>query len=138
MSDNTIYVSVNMEHDLMMSGDETYAALTDLETTWLYDLFESTEPVEIGGLVVSPENAARVLHRYVAAWEQAWIETAERMGHHPIASEDPMEIEEWVRRNQPEDTDTDNPWGESWVQHAWQQVWDECPVVHLTPEMVYW
>lgn len=120
----TLYLVVDIAHDLMMSNDETYTLLRDIR--------DGDEPAqEVDGIHVDEDNADLLLQDYITAWEHAWLATAEAMGHEAItAGGSSPEAHDHVRRNTPEALDRSET-GVSLVDEAWERVWDACPTVTL-------
>ena len=120
----TLYLVVDIAHDLMMSSDETY--------TLLRDIADGDEPAqEVDGILVTEDNADLLRQDYIAAWEQAWIATAEAMGYDAIAAGGGSpQAHDHIRRNSAEALDRSDT-GVSAVDEAWEAVWDACPTVTL-------
>lgn len=125
----TVYIVVDMEMDLALGMDPLYHELLDLSSYG-----DEDDCVVIDGVEVAYEVAWQVLDRYVEAWENAWVDTASRLGYDAITSHDP----DWrshLDQNSPENLDREDT-GVSVVDLAWQHVWDECPNVQFTTEFL--
>lgn len=125
MTTDPLYLVVDMAHDLMLSGDETYRLLLDIA--------DGDEPAqEVDGFFVDEVTADLYLRDYVSAWEDAWLATAEAMGHEAItANGGSPEAHAHIRRNRPEALDWSET-GWSAVKEAWERVWNACPTITLT------
>lgn len=119
----TLHLVVDMRQDLA-DGDDTYRLLRDIA--------DGDEPAQIvDGIYVDEDNAGDLLDAYLDAWEDAWIRTAEAMGHDVItAGGSSPEAHDHIRRNTPEALDRSET-GISVVDEAWERVWDACPTVTL-------
>lgn len=120
---NGLYLVVDMRQDLM-DGDITYRLL--------WDIADGDEPAQIvDGVYVTQGAASTLLQDYVAAWERAWIATAEAMGHEAIAAGGGSpEAHEHIRRNSAAALDRSDI-GVSAVDAAMETVWNHCPFVTL-------
>ena len=90
---------------------------------------EAAQKVE--GVYVDEDTVSNILQDYVAAWERAWLDTAEAMGHAAMAAgRSSPEAHEHIRRNSAAALDRSDT-GVSAYEEAWQRVWDECPFITL-------
>lgn len=118
-----LHLVVDMRQDLM-DGDDTFRLLRDIA--------DGDEPGQIvDGIYVDEDNADDLLDAYVDAWENAWLATAEAMGHDAItAGGGSPEAHDHIRLNDDAALDRSET-GMSAVDEAWQAVWDACPTVTL-------
>lgn len=119
-----IRIAVDISQDMFDGNDETILLLRHIAN--------GDEPAqEIDGILVTEDNVDDLLDAYVAAWEAAWLATAERLGHEAIAAfGGSPEWHDWVGSNPAEYLSREET-GWTAVEEAWQQVWDECPHVSL-------
>jgi hypothetical protein len=132
MDKRTIYIAVDTDFDLRQARNPAYMALAYIDE--YHTLYSPEDSTLVNGISVRNDKAEDALNNYLDAWDSSWLEVAKGLGYDAIAGRGQVANRQ-LRKNDPSILlchDGEIPA----TVVAWQHVWDNCPTVKFTEDMI--